>query len=194
MERIVSRFNRVDNDPKPGVYNENTGEFLREINSPLWETDVVEFQGENYIVTGLNLNNTEGEEWRYDISESLTSEQYIANVQINELRLIERGNLWKKEHGEPLSFNNPLEEAEFYYRLGGEVEEIENPRGFFRWGFEEAANAIREGVADAFLLSSYTPLNRCGYAFVIKYKNRDVGERIRKYQIQTIEEDIQNRG
>ena len=94
-----------------------------------WEGDWVEVRGERYIVQRINYDWTPRV---YDISDSLDAGWHTM-ARDGEMKLLERGNVWKYEHGEPLSFADVREEATFFQRMG-HTESVRNPaNGLYKW-------------------------------------------------------------
>ena len=70
------------------------------------------------------------------------------------IELIERGNVWKYYHNQPLSFADLQEEAGFFHLLGL-TEEMRNPKnGLYSWTKEEVLEAIKHGTVHGFSVSS----------------------------------------
>lgn len=99
----------------------------------------------------------------------------------SELKLIERGNVWKEEHGGTLVFANLQQEAG-YAKWRGRTEDIRNPaNGLYRWSKDEVLAAIQDGIVDAFNLSSdMFSVFQNDRVNAIRFKNRDLGERVRQ--------------
>lgn len=94
-----------------------------------------------------------------------------------EVKLVERGNVWKRAHGEELVFSDMSEEEDFYRALN-EYDHVRNPAtGTYAWTKEEALLAISEGLAHGFG-------DRKGTDVVI-YRDAEVGERIRQATMET---------
>jgi len=94
------------------------------------------------------------------------------------IKLIQRGNVWRYNHGKELEFKDTQEEAEFYEMLK-HYKEIEHPLRTntcqsFLWYKDEALEAIKVGLADCLMLDRFQK------PYVIKFYDREVGERIRK--------------
>lgn len=99
-----------------------------------------------------------------------------------DLELVERGNLWKEFHGEPLVFKSLKEEIAFA-RGTGRYKEIRNPASnLYSWTGREAIEAVRSGIADGFTMSgSFFGLSPRPSLY--KFENRDLGERVRQTTI-----------
>ncbi len=95
-----------------------------------------------------------------------------------DLCLIERGNVWREAHGEPLIFRNIIEEAA-YANGTGRTEEVRNPATeLYAWTKDEALVAIKHGIADGFSLS--TGFFGSGPSIhVNRFTDRNLGERVR---------------
>ena len=96
-----------------------------------------------------------------------------------ELRLVERGNLWRRAHGELPSFRDLAEEAAFAVR----VREIEERRhvGFTdrAAGRIAAAKLVEAGEGDGILYYSVFEGSGDGYT-IVRFIDRSLGERVRE--------------
>lgn len=64
------------------------------------------------------------------------------------VEIVERGNYWKHEHGEPLEFKDIQEKLSFYNSIG-ETKEIRNPRtGNYSWSIDDIIEAIENKTID----------------------------------------------
>lgn len=135
-------------------------EFIRELpETPFWEGDKVrvrartaldvitremppEHDPEIFVVTRIDFNQLNkyivtargkrGKYPAYEISDKLGA-GWNTSASEDNMELVERGNVWKFYHGEPLNFENLREEASFFERLG-HTEEVRNPfTGVFSW-------------------------------------------------------------
>lgn len=174
------------------------GNFLRELpETPFWEDDIVrdiktkkEFKvvrieyKVNYEIanTGIacNLNI-------FVLSDDFGS-GWEQGYRENELELVSRGKIWKYYHNEPIEFSDIKEEGNFYKRIG-ECEDVRNPAtNNYVWTLEEVLQAIKDGIVDAFYMSSGifgTKSRICA----IKLKNEDVGNRLRKFTLENWNKD-----
>lgn len=148
--------------------------------TPFYELDLVEYQGTRYLIRRINYNHW-GPDKRhcYEMSELNEEGRPIGSttVEPNDLTLIERGNVWKFYHNEPLSFKSLDEEASFAKGIGKSTE-VRNPKdGFYSWTLEEVLEAIRVGIVDGFYMSQ-------GFFGVQpsivaqRFEDRDLGERV----------------
>ncbi len=95
------------------------------------------------------------------------------------LTLVERGPVWKEEHGEPLIFASLMEEANFHNSVG-RTTEIRNPSSkLYSWTKDEALDAIRIGIADSMSIGPLMFNPGKTSISVRRFKDRDVGERVR---------------
>lgn len=105
------------------------------------------------------------------------------NCRSSDLKLIERGNVWKEEHGGTLVFADLLQEAN-YAQWRGRTEGVRNPaNGLYKWTKDEVLAAIQDGIVDAFNLSSgiiASLLQDNARINAIRFKDRDLGERVRQ--------------
>ena len=97
------------------------------------------------------------------------------------MKLVEKGEIWKLEHGDPLSFTDIEEEALFYKSLGMS-QKVPREGADCIWQLWAAVQAIQQGRADR-----YIPKDRKKQQVVlIKYDNRAFGERMRKHVLEPI--------
>lgn len=117
----------------------------------------------------------------YDVSPEDSTGCYTS-TRPDDLTLIERGNVWKWFHDEPLSFKDLSEEASFY-RAIGRTEEVRNPASNnYAWTKDEILDAIRDGRVHGFSVSG--PL--FGFAqgpedlhhHAIRFLDEEVGKRV----------------
>lgn len=158
---------------------------------PFWEGDLVKTNGrffgqDEVVITRISYrdihtkcNDGVTPYPIYTISPTMTSGASTA-VKQSDLSLIERGNIWKYYHGEPLSFANIQEETNFYDWQIGRVEDVRNETiGLFSWTIEEAVNAVRNGQGDAIYIGGgmFGSKQRPN---VKKFLDRDIGDRVRE--------------
>lgn len=92
------------------------------------------------------------------------------------IELIERGNVWKYYHNEPITFGDIKEEAQFF-QLIGHTEEVKNPNnGFYIWTQEEVLDAIRNGIAHGFSGSGISI--RAKRFRAKRFRDEDLGQRV----------------
>lgn len=99
-----------------------------------------------------------------------------------EIELVERGNIWKWYHDEPIEFGSLQEEANFA-KLVSECEEVMNPkRKLYLWSLDEALQAIRDGIAHGFNTSTFSlvPISEGTPARIVvhRFNNEELGKRV----------------
>lgn len=149
-----------------------------------WPGDVVrssKHNGEKLIIRGIDYTNIDskchnGSQYPfYNISYSFDDWYTVAREE--ELELVERGNVWKHYHEEPLEFDT-LEEEGRFFKMIGHTTEVRNPNNnLYDWTLEEALQAIKDGLADAVIVTN-TPLINLPVTSVIKYNDSKLGRRI----------------
>ncbi|WP_315921513.1 hypothetical protein [Mesorhizobium sp. SP-1A] len=90
------------------------------------------------------------------------------------LTLVERGNVWKRAHGEEMAFASTKEEIDFYI-LVGDIQYMKNPRlttGQYHWPQLDALESIRDGYGDYCFGTSHS---------VVKFDDPKIGEMARDY-------------
>lgn len=138
-----------------------------------------------YHISSIKYNfrfNDGTVEHLYDISISVrdTGQSAGSTARLaKDIELVQRGNVWRKVHNEPLLFTDINEEASFA-RSMGQTEEMRNPSdGLYRWTKDEVLNAIRNGIVDGFVLSSAF-FSAEKFISAMRFKDRDLGERVRR--------------
>jgi hypothetical protein len=97
-----------------------------------------------------------------------------ASYQDEHLALVERGNIWKRAHGEDVVFKDTAEEAAFLLAVG-EYDEIRNPSTEgYTWELEELLDALDDGSVHGIKSSRFS--RRPG---AIRVHHEHAGERIR---------------
>lgn len=153
------------------------GDFLRELpETPFWEGDSVSYYDKAMRVTNI----------RYDIFNfkyTITDDSVYGlevDVSEHELRLTERGKVWKYYHKEPIEFKN-LEEEAIFYKIIGLTEEVRNPyNDIYLWTLEEVLKAIENNIVDAFFMSSGSICTNSRIC-AIKFHDIEFGDKIRKH-------------
>ncbi|OGZ07235.1 MAG: hypothetical protein A3C13_04310 [Candidatus Lloydbacteria bacterium RIFCSPHIGHO2_02_FULL_50_11] len=95
------------------------------------------------------------------------------------LKLLERGNIWKLEHGEPLSFANLDEEAGFYKSLGMSQKVIFTDTESELWPFGGGIRELQHGRADQLIVKD----RKNQEVVLIKYDNAEFGNRMRAAEL-----------
>lgn len=110
------------------------------------------------------LENYEQDRWRGKTPE-------------DNLKLIERGPVWKFYHNEPLSFSSLKDEARFMQRIG-QYSEVRNPANrLYVWTLSEALEVIRTGYAHGINVKSGV-LTDTKRTQVIRFWDEDLGHRV----------------
>lgn len=155
--------------------------FLAELEeTKFWEGDIISTAEYPRIkIVGVKYGwNKEGEPMLYDISDDFGCGWYTS-VREDMATLIERGNVWKYYHNEPMTFKDIEEEANFY-KLLGLYDEVRNPRNNkYSWSLEEILDAIKEGYVDALSVSNGFMGMSSPHNSAIKFRNEDLGNRVR---------------
>jgi hypothetical protein len=175
---------------RPWSYSKEsqTRDFIRDLpETKFWEMDVVGFarHAGNFTIDTIrydviDMKCNDGSPYPfYNVRYPSPYGGYTA-AEESELTLIERGNVWKLAHNEPLHFSDLTEEANFYHLIG-DTEEVRNPRTeIYRWDLDDALWAIREGLADAIAVGPKMFSMGETETMARRFNNREVGERIRQ--------------
>jgi hypothetical protein len=98
------------------------------------------------------------------------------------IKEIVRGNLWKLENGEPLTFQSIQDEATFAKGLG-KAREVRNPKsGRYSWTLDEFLAAIKADLVDC-MTNGVLPFATKPRISAYRYEDRDLGERLRQETI-----------
>lgn len=163
--------------------------------TPFWEGDTVEVRdyiakggkegcSNRWLVRGIDYDYlgrgeifSEGickwQDGRIKTDESCT-------FPIGVFSLVERGNLWKMEHGEPLDFTDIEEEAKFHQSLGMSEKlklDLDGLEALF--DFQCGIRAIRENHAHQMKLKNKTTMS----FVLIKYQDQEFARRMREHTL-----------
>lgn len=139
---------------------------------PYWEGDIVRTNEcifnrfgedqENLVITGIDYYRI-GDFCNDGITPMPIYHVRIAGIKDSPMmmirerdivELVERGNYWKLEHGEELSFKDINEKLNFYGSIG-ETEQVRNPKtDTYRWTMEDIVEAVEAKTIDFCLVSS----------------------------------------
>ena len=98
----------------------------------------------------------------------------------NGLTLVERGNVWKLEHGEPLLFASLDEEAKFYKSLGMSQKLVNTREKDGLWSMKEAFDMLSLDRVDKITIKgAYGNVPQGPRVVLIKYDNENLGRRVR---------------
>lgn len=140
-----------------------------------WEGDKVEWtrDGDIATVVVVRINYDQlhsGERALYTVRHP--EESWQTNADVGELKLIERGNIWKEEHGEKLQFSSLQEEAA-YAKSRGRAKEVLNPRtDIYSWTLEEALAYVAAGDAHEIIIEHRQKI------FVYRFDDHRLGRRV----------------
>lgn len=146
-----------------------------------WEQDIVATAvGEHLTIRRINYTNVGAGEVEGELIYECDDENGWSRTPCGkDLTLVERGNVWKRAHGEEMVFANIWEEAQFYIDVG-EYEEVREPKSEkYRWTNEEAMDAISDGIGHL-VKSSAGVLTFGDHIRVVTMKDEELGERFRQ--------------
>lgn len=164
--------------------------------TPFWEMDIVTVHSEHWggnfgaaiqecdtpavlKVDSINYDDRNGEH-TYSVSGRYASGHTTGQIRADkkELKLVERGNVWRHYNNEALIFADLKEEISFAGTLN-KIQTLRNPlRDKYLWTLAEALAAIREDRADAL---SVLPGFFGGHKRieVKRFDDRELGSRVR---------------
>ncbi|HEY9585633.1 MAG TPA: hypothetical protein VJJ02_03545 [Candidatus Paceibacterota bacterium] len=148
--------------------------------TPFWVGDVVHHSDTSirgsYTIEGVHyVDVSNAEERRYFLSGNGMNQTGKCLV------LVERGNIWKLEHGEPLVFPGSseqemlYEEAEFYKSLGMSQKVIFTDTESELWPFGGGIRELQQGRADRLIVKD----KKTQEVILIKYDRAEFGNRMR---------------
>ena len=190
-EKLSNAFHKQTDSDRQSHIDDN---FLRELpKTPFWEGDTViwntgsceqcHWDQFSLVVVDIDyqflLRKTDSRNKRpvyYQLSNAFHAGRYTTERESN-LKLGNRGNVWKYFHNDELKFEDLKEEANFFMMLG-DVKEVRNPEtNVFSWTKESALEAIKNGIAHGFTLCStfFGPTSRIS---VWRFNNEELGKRV----------------
>jgi len=203
-KKRLAAFRRLQKENPDGWRKD---EFIRDLpETPFWEGDIVRVEegigsGWNdredptiFQITGIEYNclgqrTDNGSEWpAYRVSDTISAGWHVS-IRADQMKLIERGPVWKHYHNEPIQFESLAEEAQFFSRLG-HTDEVRNPKtGLYRWWTkDEVLEAIREGIAHGFSMSNgLFGMEPSPYA--ITFRNEELGKRVAQATLEGFKDD-----
>ncbi len=175
--------------------------------TPFWVGDVVRVSNSCFSgqLNGVSDRVRRVEQVVYNPTSSLAERYNISGVGIKhlvragDLDLVERGNIWKLEHGEPLSFPGEteearlLEEAAFYKSLGmSQKFQRHKETGIIGWSNESGQEnqwpigtgikMLQAGTADRVVPTD----KKNQLVAIIKYDNAEFGARMRVAELKRL--------
>jgi len=167
---ILKEGDKLDNIERTGDLPE----------TPFWELDIVFYQGKRYRIHHIDYNQW-GPERRHCYSMEEVDENNVymrsgmTTVEPDDLTLVERGNVWKEAHGEPLSFHSLEEQTSFEINMG-RSDEVRNPlTNLYHWTKEDVLQALRDGIVDGFHVGDTFDKRITAR----KYHNKEFGDKLR---------------
>lgn len=160
-------------------------ERLRDLpETPYWEGDRVEIISDSrqmivdridYMHIGSTRND--GSPWPiYELTEG-PGYGTLIGINVDNIRLVERGNIWKYYNNEPIVFSDLMEEATFARTLGL-YDDVRNPSTLmYTWTKDEALDAIRDGIAHSISVDSGF-FGSGPHTRVCKFRDEDLGRRV----------------
>jgi len=157
--------------------------------TPFWEGDTVECtvdgEAEILVVASIRYDHLHDKEQLFVYTLRHPKQNWQTGVQESDLKLIERGNIWKEEHGEKLQFSSLQEEAAFM-KMRGRAKEIRNPKlDVYNWTLEEAISAVESGEAHEITI------DESGRRIAVyRFENPRLGRRVAEATLASIAERV----
>ena len=151
--------------------------------TPFWVGDVVWSEktgGVNSVVHSINYQTH-----TYEVATERLVRNWFAE---KDLVLVEHGNVWKLEHGEPLVFQGEseqarlMEEARFWKSLGMSrklLHKSGTKENNDLWHLWAGIQRLQSGKADQLIVKDKTTQQ----VVLIKYDNTEFGDRMRKHAL-----------
>ena len=172
-------------------------DFIRDLpDTGFWEGDIVRVHNtssmpnpkmDGYTVVYITYHNltSEGGKPFYSVSDSLQTRLiWFRGVPENGMELIERGNVWKLHHNEPLMFTNNREEINFYLGACGRLKVM---NGFDIWTPKELISGLRSGLIHAVIQRSLEEHHTAPLYSAWRFRDTEVGKRVAKLFIELLE-------
>lgn len=189
---IIKRGYELDNLERTGDLPETT----------FWEQDLVtdtnDLSGQLYRIVRINYNTWGPTKLHcYDMREVDKDGRDLRSGQLSinptDLKLYERGNVWRELHGEKPVFRDIEDEAD-HERGMGRYNEVRNPDTLvYSWTIEEAFKALNAGTIDIATMSGspFSPFaNRSVSA--VKFTNEEFSDRIRNHVLTKWCQDVKD--
>ncbi len=163
-------------------------QFLRPLpDTPFWEGDKVRVTplysfndsrpNSVYVIQSIMYDLFEDKlSAPYRYSQSLDS-LWEGWARESQLTLVERGNPWRLEHGEPLVFTDAADEIAFWNSVGHD-EEVPNPvTGLYSWTLPEVLSAMKKGDVHSYIMGDGGFVNEPGIR-AIRFYDEKYGRRV----------------
>jgi hypothetical protein len=159
--------------------------------TPAWEGDFVRVKRERFgmkesygVIERIDyyfMRNNQGEAPKYNYRITDEFKKPIGGstyANVDEVEIIERGNVYKYFNTEPTQFADLREEASFFKWIG-RAKEVRNPVSkIYRWTMSEVLQAIRDDIVDCCNLQSMPFSFGRQDLCALRYKDRDLGRRL----------------
>jgi len=190
-QKRVAAFRKLQKS-NPNYWRDSK-DFIEELpETPFWEGDVVEVTNPKLIqmtkgypsivvvsieYSQLNDKTNNGSKWpAYRISDKLMAGWYTYASE-DDLKLLERGDIWKYYHKQPISFENIQKEAEFFSMLG-HTDEVRNPANeLYSWTKDQVLEAIQNGLVHGFAMASGF-FGTSPRVTAIRFRDEELGKRV----------------
>ncbi len=170
--------------------------------TPFWEGDVVrsiigteDYLQKRHIIVGIDYAD-EIQFSRYQTVEIGGKNQHSTSNGSRSIEMVNRGNLWKMEHGEPMEFASIEKEAEFYKSLrmshklsywvsemGSGSSRMSEPNSSDEYEFAQAIKKLKDCTADRIIMKDKSKVT----FVLIKYENQEFGDRMRAHTLAKFE-------
>ena len=127
----------------------------------IWYDQIGEFCNDGVTPMSIYACGVDGNGVTYRREESLT--------------LVERGNVWKRAHGEEMFFLSTQDEIDFHIKVG-DAKEMPNPRletGRYHWSKHDALESIRDGYGHYYFDKAHPS--------VFEFEDEKIGAMAREY-------------
>ncbi len=165
--------------------------FLEDLPDTLfWEGDLVFWRNVQCRIFRIHyedLENRDGSEVKKPLSYNIFIKETkkIEKVAEGELSLVERGDVWKFYHKEPVSFDS-LEEEIGFLRSIGRTREVKNPKnGKPDWSRKEIIEGMKSGLIHNFRVFCGL-LDDEGRLFAERFLDEDFGRKVAQMRLERI--------
>lgn len=155
-----------------------------------WELDTVipdealgdDLKDYRFVVSRIDYHRFDFIYYDVDAFDADGKKCFSTGFRANQIKEVVRGNLWKREHGETMTFASIEEEAALARGLG-QFKEVTNPEsGLYSWTLDQCLAAVKNDLVDCMALGNL-PFSSGRRINAYRFEDRDLGERLRQHTL-----------